>query len=48
VIQFLLSEAVINSEIYRKMTIQYGNNCMSLSKVYEWVERIKGGWLRTV
>jgi hypothetical protein len=25
------------------MTVQYGDSCMSLSKVYEWVEKFEGG-----
>jgi hypothetical protein len=34
------------SEIYGRMTVQYGNNCMSQKKVYKWMERLKGGQMR--
>jgi len=34
--------SVKTSELNGIMTIQYGSNCMSQRKVYEWVERFKG------
>jgi hypothetical protein len=34
---------VTTDEIYRKMTILYGDNCMNQGIVYGWVERFKGG-----
>jgi hypothetical protein len=43
VTRFLLSECVKISEIYGQMTVQYGDNCMSPRKVYEWVENFEGG-----
>jgi len=30
-------------EIYRRMTVQYGDNCVNQREVYGWVERFKGG-----
>jgi hypothetical protein len=35
--------SVKTSEIYGRLTVQYGDNCMSQGKVYEWVERFRGG-----
>jgi hypothetical protein len=35
---------VKTGEIYGIMSGQYGGNCMRQSKVYEWVEKFKGGW----
>jgi hypothetical protein len=34
---------VKTGEIYVR-TIQYGENCMGQKKLYEWAERVKGGW----
>lgn len=31
------------SEIYKRMKIQYENNCLSQGRVYEWVEKFKNG-----
>jgi hypothetical protein len=42
-IQLLWSEDVKNSEIFRRMTANYGDIRMSYSKVYEWVKRFKDG-----
>ena len=39
VIRFLWLEGVKHSEIYRRMKVQYGDSCLSLGRVYEWVER---------
>ena len=43
VICFLWSEGVKPSEIYRRMKVQYGDSCLSLERVYEWVERFQNG-----
>jgi len=43
VISFLWSEGVKHSEIYRRMTVQYGDSCLSQRTVYEWVERFQNG-----
>jgi len=43
VIRFLWSEGVKPSEIYRRMTVQYGDSCLSQGRVYEWVERFQNG-----
>jgi len=40
---FLWSEGVKHSEIYRSMTVQYGDSCLSQRRVYEWVERFQNG-----
>jgi hypothetical protein len=39
---------VKTGEIYGRMTVQYGDNCMSQRKVYERVERFGGGGWRSV
>jgi hypothetical protein len=31
------------SEIYGRMTVEYGGSCMRQRRVYEWVEGFKGG-----
>lgn len=31
-----------SSEVYRRMAVRYGGNCMSYRNVYEWMERLKG------
>jgi transposase len=38
-IWFLWYEGMKTSEIYERMEVQFGDNCVSQSKVYEWVER---------
>lgn len=38
----LWSEGVKTGKIYRRVTVQYGDNCMSQWQVYEWVARLKG------
>jgi transposase len=43
VIHFLWSKGVKPSEIYRRMTVQYGDSCLSQGRVYEWVERFQNG-----
>jgi transposase len=43
VIRFLFSEGVKLTKIFRRMKAQYGDTCLSQSKVYEWVERFKQG-----
>ena len=30
-------------EIHRRMSIQYGDRCMSRTQVYEWTDRFKNG-----
>ena len=43
IIQFLWSEGVKPSEIYRRMKVQYGDICLSQGRVYELVERFQNG-----
>jgi hypothetical protein len=43
VIRFLWSEGVKTGEIYGRMSVQYGDNCMRRREVYVWVERFGGG-----
>ena len=43
VVRFLFSESVKPIEIHRRMSIQYGDRCMSRTKVYEWTEKFKNG-----
>jgi len=38
VIRFLWSEGMKPSEIYRRMKVQCGDNCLSQGRVCEWVE----------
>jgi len=42
-INFLWSEDVKPSEIYRRMKVQYGDSCLSQGRVYEWVGRFQNG-----
>jgi transposase len=43
VIRFLFAEGVKPVEIVRRMQAQYGDNCLSRSKVYEWLDHFKKG-----
>jgi hypothetical protein len=43
VIRFLFAEGVKPVEIIRGMQAQYGNNCLSRSKIYEWTDHFKKG-----
>ena len=43
VIRFLAAEGVKPSEVYRRMSAQYGSSCLNPPKVYKWIERFKGG-----
>jgi transposase len=43
VIRFLCPEGVKPVEIIRRMQAQYGDNCLSRSKIYEWVDHFKKG-----
>lgn len=43
VIRFLSSEGVKPMEIHRRMTVQYGDSCLSLQQVYEWCRKFKSG-----
>jgi hypothetical protein len=38
----MCSDNVKASEIYIRMTVQYGGNCISPREVYECMERFKG------
>jgi len=40
-IRFLYRDCVKSNEIYRRLTVQYGDNCMRQRKVSEWMERFK-------
>jgi transposase len=41
VIRFLFAEDVKLVEIIRRMQAQYGDSCLSRSKIYEWVDNYK-------
>jgi hypothetical protein len=43
VIRFLFVEGVKPVEIIRGMQAQYGDNCSSRSKIYEWIYHFKKG-----
>jgi transposase len=43
VIRFLFAEGVKPVEIVRWMQPQYGDNCLSCSKIYEWIDHFKKG-----
>jgi transposase len=43
VIRFLFVEDVKPVEIIRRMQAEYGDNCLSRSKIYEWIEHFKKG-----
>jgi hypothetical protein len=43
VIPFLWAVDVKAGDIYRRITIQYGDNYRSQRKVHRWLERFKGG-----
>jgi len=43
VIRFLSSEWVKPIEIHRRMTVQYGDACLSLQHVYEWTRKFMNG-----
>jgi hypothetical protein len=41
VIRFLFAEIVKPVEIIPLMQAQYGDNCLSRSKIYEWIDNFK-------
>jgi hypothetical protein len=41
VVRFLFAEGVKPVEIIRGMQAQYGDNCLSRSKIYEWIDHFK-------
>ena len=41
--RFMFSEGVKPIEIHRRMSIHYGDRCMSRTQVYEWTEKFKNG-----
>ena len=43
VVRFLFSEGEKPIAIHRRMSIQYGDRCMSRIQVYEWTENFKNG-----
>jgi hypothetical protein len=43
VIRFLFAEGVKPVEIIRRMQAEYGDNCLSRSKIYEWIDHFKKG-----
>jgi hypothetical protein len=43
VIRFLFAEGVKPVEIIRRMQAQYGDNCLSHSKIYKWIAYLKNG-----
>jgi hypothetical protein len=42
-IRFLFTEGVKPVEIIRRMQAQCGDNCLSRSKIYEWIDHFKKG-----
>jgi hypothetical protein len=42
-IRFLFAEDVKPVEIIRRMQAQHGDNCLSHSKIYEWIDHFKNG-----
>jgi hypothetical protein len=42
-IRFLFAGAIKPVEIIRRMRAQYGDNCLSRSKIYEWIVHIQMG-----
>jgi hypothetical protein len=43
IIPFLFAEGVKPVEIIRRMQAQYGDNCLSRSKIYEWIDYFQKG-----
>jgi hypothetical protein len=43
VIRFLFAEVVKPVEIIRRMQAHYVDNCLSRSKIYEWIDHFKKG-----
>jgi hypothetical protein len=43
VIRFLFAEGVKPVEIIHGMQAQYSDNCLSRSKIYEWIDHFKKG-----
>ena len=43
VIRFLAAECVKPSEVYRRMSAQYGSSYLNQRNVYKWIERFKEG-----
>jgi hypothetical protein len=43
VIRYLFAEGVKPVEIVRRMQAQYGDNCLSRSKIYELIDHLKKG-----
>jgi transposase len=43
VIRFLSAEGEKPVEIIRRMQAQYDDNCLSRSKIYEWIDHFKKG-----
>jgi len=42
-ISFLSSEGVKSIQIHRRMTVQYGDACLSLQQVYGWTGKFMNG-----
>jgi hypothetical protein len=42
-IRFLFAEGFKPVEIIRRMQAQYGDDCLSHSKIYEWIDHFKKG-----
>jgi hypothetical protein len=43
VIRFLFAVGVKTGKIIRRMQAQYGDNCLSRSKIHEWIDNFKKG-----
>jgi transposase len=43
VIRFLFAEGVKPVAIIRRIQAQYGDDCLSRSKIYEWIDHFKKG-----
>jgi transposase len=41
VIRFLFAEGIKPVEIIRRMQAEYGDNCLSRSKIYKWIDHFK-------
>ena len=44
VVRFLWSEGSSGTKIHQRLLAQYGDNALSKTTVYEWIEKFKTGW----
>jgi hypothetical protein len=45
---FIVRMCVSTSDIYGKLTVQYGDKYMCQKDIFEWIERFEGGQMSTV